>query len=143
MIQGLSVLLYLAAPKGIYVLQTPSLRPGGSMHTELQPDLLVAPSSEFVGGYLPTAPLLVVEALSPSTRNVDLGKKKQAYEEMGTASYWVLDPDVLDLRVWELNEHGVDNLVAHVRDEEEFHAERPFPVTVRPSELVDPNGVRP
>ena len=43
--------------------------------TVLQPDLLIAPKDHFTERDLPSAPLLVVEILSPSTRHIDLSLK--------------------------------------------------------------------
>ncbi|MFM9840154.1 MAG: Uma2 family endonuclease [Cyclobacteriaceae bacterium] len=36
-------------------------------------------------------PDLVIEILSPGTKNFDLGKKKKVYEKAGVKEYWVLD----------------------------------------------------
>ena len=38
------------------------------------------------------APDLVIEALSPSTRDEDLGAKKRTYEALGVREYWLFDP---------------------------------------------------
>ena len=38
------------------------------------------------------APELVVEVLSKSTMNNDIGPKKAAYEEYGVREYWIVDP---------------------------------------------------
>jgi Uma2 family endonuclease len=133
----LLILLDHAAPDDGEVLGAPfAVHPDDQRATELQPDVLVAPAADFTDRDLPGPPLLAVEVLSPSTRLVDLALKKAAYERMGTASYWVLDPTVPDLRVWELDDAGGYQLVAHVRGEEEFEASRPFPVTVRPAALL-------
>lgn len=35
---------------------------------------------------------LVVEILSPATREYDLGKKRDAYAEGGVPEYWIIDP---------------------------------------------------
>lgn len=43
--------------------------------------------------HAPFAPVFVLEALSPSSRERDLKKKFPAYEENGVEEYWVLDPD--------------------------------------------------
>ncbi len=37
-------------------------------------------------------PDLVIEVLSPGTKNIDLTKKKNAYEQAGVKEYWVIDP---------------------------------------------------
>ncbi len=38
------------------------------------------------------APDLVVEILSPGTKNFDLTKKKTVYEKSGVKEYWAIDP---------------------------------------------------
>jgi hypothetical protein len=55
---------------------------------------------------------------------------------MGTPSYWVLDPDVPDLLVLELDEEGRYREVVRAAGDEVFKAQRPFPVSVVPSELL-------
>jgi Uma2 family endonuclease len=46
--------------------------------------------------FAPVAPAFVVEALSPSTKRNDLGRKRDIYEQQGVEEYWVLDPIHLD-----------------------------------------------
>lgn len=135
-VMQLGTLLNVRTPSEFEVLSAPfAVHPDESQSMELQPDLLVAVGGDLTDRDLPATPLLAVEVLSPSTRMVDLTLKRAAYERMGTPSYWVLDPDVPDLRVFELD--GAEyRLVAHVRGEEAFEATRPFPVTVRPAALL-------
>ena len=38
------------------------------------------------------APDLVIEVLSPGTKNFDLSKKKKVYESSGVKEYWVINP---------------------------------------------------
>lgn len=102
----------------------------------MQPDLLVARREDFTEKYLPTAPLLVVEILSPSTHRVDLNLKKAAYEQAGVASYWVVDPSVSRLMAWELHD-GAFAQVAEVAADEAWTAQLPYAVTVVPAALVD------
>lgn len=52
----------------------------------MQPDILVARRVDYTDRDLPTAPLLAVEVLSPSTRLIDLNLKKARYEIAGCAS---------------------------------------------------------
>ena len=66
-----------------------------SAHDVVQPDILYL-SRERLGlstqrGVL-GAPDLVVEALSPATRDLDLGARRELYERSGVREYWVLDP---------------------------------------------------
>lgn len=107
--------------------------------TALQPDLLVARRGDLLehGRYLAAAPVLAVEVLSPSTRRIDRLTKLSAYEEAGVGSYWLVDPDpdaptleALDL----VDGHYAP--VGKVAGEQDWAAQWPFPVTVRPAELI-------
>ncbi len=122
----------LAAP---FAVQT-------SIHNELQPDILVARYVDLTRKNLPVAPVLAVEVLSASTALNDLNNKKAAYERMGVASYWVLDPQPPGaLTVFELDPQGRYQELARVGGDEKFTAERPFPITIIPARLLD--GLRP
>lgn len=66
-----------------------------SEHDVVQPDLvyLTAARTSLVrrrGVF--GAPDLIVEALSPSTRGLDLGERRALYERAGVREYWVADP---------------------------------------------------
>ena len=102
--------------------------------SSLIPDLLVARRSDMRSRALPTAPLLAVEVLSPSTRRFDLHTKRARYEAAGTPSYWVIDPIELALIAWELVD-GAYVEVAHVTGDEVFSARLPFPVDIIPGRL--------
>jgi Uma2 family endonuclease len=85
--------------------------------SEAEPDLLVRPLSPGVHGnaweQLP-APLLVVEALSPTTRRRDLVNKREYYLDAGAGEYWVLDGERQEIRVIRRGEQDVvarDSLV--------------------------------
>lgn len=88
----LTRLLEEACPAGYEVLPECGWRIGP--RTILEPDLMVtridAPSADL----LTVPPLLVVEITSPSTRDLDWGRKRELYEEAG-AHYWILDADGL------------------------------------------------
>ena len=104
--------------------------------TVLQPDLLVAHKSDFTARDLPTAPLLAVEILSPSTRRVDLTLKRSRFEAAGCPSYWVVDPDEPSVTVWQLQgEEYVE--VARVVGDEQLDVDLPYPVRLRPADLLD------
>jgi Uma2 family endonuclease len=62
------------------------------------PDLTVA-SATATGAWLLDPPPLVIEVLSPSTRSLDLGYKRDAYASHGCPWYWVVDPDGPSLTV--------------------------------------------
>jgi Uma2 family endonuclease len=85
--------------------------------------------------FLPVAPLLAVEVLSPSSVINDLNNKKAAYERMGVPSYWVVDPQAPSVTVFELVD-GRYEQTAEVKDTDVLSAERPFPVRVVPRELL-------
>jgi Uma2 family endonuclease len=78
---------------------------------------------------------LVVEVHSPSSRRIDLGSKRLAFEGGGVPSYWLVDPDVPSMTVLEFEE-GAHREVAHVIGDEAFTTARPFPVTIVPVDLV-------
>jgi len=104
--------------------------------TVLQPDVLVARPADLTPARLEAAPLLAVEVLSLSTRLIDLGTKRLAYEAAGVPAYWLVDPDVPSLTVLHL-EDGRYVEQAVVTGDERYTATVPFPVTVVPSELLD------
>src|SRR5207237_1638461 len=106
-----------------------------SEHTVLQPDLVVARSSDFGEANLQGTPLLVVEVQSPSSRRIDLGTKRLAFEGAGVPSYWLVDPDEPSLTVLQLEE-GVYREAARVTGEQAYIASTPFPVRIVPTDLV-------
>src|SRR5699024_2011909 len=108
----LLVVLHSTCPDNLDVLTAP-LDEALASDTVVQPDLLVAPRTAFTERDLPTAPLLAVEVLSPSTRNVDLALKHARYAEAGCPTYWIVDPDIPSLTVFELA-HGQYTERAHV-----------------------------
>ena len=126
--------LEAAAPVGLEVVGGPfAVRP--SVNTELQPDVLVARDEDVTETNLPVAPLLAVEVLSPSTALYDRNSKKAAYERLGVPTYWVIDPQVPSLTVFELDS-GEYQQIGLVKGDEVWAAERPFPVRVIPAELL-------
>lgn len=104
--------------------------------TEIQPDILVSPRSQFTRKELPGAPLLAVEVLSPSTRRIDLLLKRDRLQQAGAQSYWLVDPVGPAVTVLDLREGGYVE-VAHVTGEQAYEALLPFPVRLVPTELLD------
>jgi Uma2 family endonuclease len=104
--------------------------------TVLEPDVLVARRADLTPARLEGPPLLAVEVLSPSTRRIDLGSKRLAYEAAGVPAYWLVDPEVPSLTVLELDA-GRYVERATVTGDEAFHATVPFAVTVVPARLLD------
>ncbi|GAA1150533.1 Uma2 family endonuclease [Ornithinicoccus hortensis] len=103
--------------------------------TVVQPDLLVAAPATVTAGWVDGPPALVVEVLSPSTRSFDLGAKLLRYEQAGTPSYWVVDPDEPSLRAWELDADGYRE-VARAAGDEVAELARPWPLRVVPADLA-------
>ncbi len=130
----LSIALSAAAPAELEVLTAP-FDVALSDDTVLQPDLLVAPRAAFTERDLPSAPLLSVEVLSPSTRRVDLLLKRDRYQAAGCASYWVIDPDEPSVVAWELSGETYAE-AGRATGSDELHLARPFPLRVCPAELV-------
>ena len=123
-----------AAPEDLEVLTAPyDVRLADD--TVLQPDVLVCRRVDLTAQNLPTAPLLAVEVLSPSTRLVDLNLKHARYEAAGCPAYWVVDPDEPSLRAWELR-HGSYVEVSSVGGAEEFSTTLPCSVALCPDDLV-------
>lgn len=54
------------------------------------------------------APDLVVEILSPSTRERDLGIKKKLYERYGVQEYWIADPTTKTIQVYHATDAGLE-----------------------------------
>lgn len=126
--------LQAVCPDHMHVLPAPfAVRPSDT--TELQPDVLVGREEDFTEKLLPTAPLLAVEILSPSSVINDLNNKKAAYARMGVPSYWVVDPQQPMITVFELTD-GQYTQVAEVKDGDPLEVDRPFPVRVTPRELL-------
>lgn len=79
--------------------------------TVVEPDVVyVAPANvarvtePFVNG----APDLVVEVSSPSTRRVDLGRKRDLYQREGVPEYWFVDVEAQRVLVHRLAEGAYD-----------------------------------
>jgi len=131
---GLLFALHAAAPPHVRVLPAP-LDIRFSPTRQLQPDIVVIPRVTPSGPKVTDLPLLAVEVLSPSTRATDLTLKRHVFEQAGVPSYWLLDTEIPSLTVLELT-GGVYVEVATVAGDEPFTAQRPFPVTVVPADLL-------
>jgi Uma2 family endonuclease len=108
--------------------------------TELQPDVLVGRCSDLTDKNLPAPPALAVEVLSNSTRLIDTHVKRERFERAGTPSFWVVDPvarpEEARLIAWKLDRGGKYRQVANVMGEEVFTTAQPYPVTIKPADLV-------
>lgn len=131
---GLAVILLAVLPAGLKVVIAPCDVVLAD-NTVIQPDLLVAPRDAFTESDLPTAPLLAIEVLSPSSRGVDLLLKKDRLERAGCPHYWVVDPDEPSITAWTLVD-GTYREVARAAGAESFDLGSPFPVSFTPSSLL-------
>jgi len=128
-------LLQRACPDELIALLEPAMQL--TVDTEFDPDIVVVQDHVLGAAKVTEPPLLVVEVQSPSTALIDLNVKKAAYERFGIAAYWIVvpDPDEPELTVFELTDSRYE-LAAKVTGDDVFSAQRPFPVQVRPSDLV-------
>ena len=79
-------------------------------YTMVQPDLLViCDTKDIVKGRIYGAPKFTAEILSPSTRSKDMFKKLNKYRFAGVEEYWIIDPQNLQVTVYDLkNEMAPD-----------------------------------
>lgn len=68
-------------------------------NTVIQPDVMVVCYPLNDGNFIDEAPTLVVEVLSPSTRDRDLLVKRKIYEEQKVKYYVIVDPAELSITV--------------------------------------------
>ncbi|MFT4234160.1 MAG: Uma2 family endonuclease [Microbacterium sp.] len=131
---NLYAFLRSAAPRAVKVLMAPVdvVLPDTTI---IQPDLLVAPRDAFTERDLPTAPLLAIEVLSPSTRSIDLLLKKDRLERAGCPNYWVVDPDEPSVIAWHLHD-GTYQPHAQATGADSFEIATPFPVAFTPNDLI-------
>ena len=78
------------------------------------------------------SPLLVVEISSPSTRDIDFGKKRRTYATGGAGWYWIVDLLRLEVIVYE-NTDG--RFIEVQRVTSRVTAVGPFPVLIDPNEI--------
>jgi Uma2 family endonuclease len=135
----LTFLLRQACPRGYEVLSAPFAVQFGE-RTQLQPDIVVTESRHFSARGLYVAPLLAVEVLSESTKMYDRHTKSQVFARAGTPSFWVVEPLARPaearLEAWELSSRRRYRRVAAVVGEELYETVTPYPVAVRPADLV-------
>jgi Uma2 family endonuclease len=103
--------------------------------TVLIPDIVVAPTKDYSEQNLPTAPLLAIEVLSPSTRRFDLMLKRSRLESAGCPNYWVVDPDEPSILAWALRD-GSYVEVGRATENGALEVSEPFPVHIVPADLV-------
>jgi Uma2 family endonuclease len=108
--------------------------------TGLQPDVLVARRTDLTDKNLPAPPVLAVEVLSNSTRLIDTHVKRERFEREGTPAFWAVDPlarpEEARLIAWELADDGKYRQIADITGDNQYAATLPYPVTIRPADLV-------
>jgi len=80
-----------------------------SEYTVVQPDILFISNerlSVLTEENVQGAPDLIVEILSPATRERDLGIKKKIYARFGVREYWIVDPEKETIEIWSLKASG-------------------------------------
>jgi Uma2 family endonuclease len=123
-----------AAPPDRAVLFAPvAWRPDG--RTSLEPDLLVIAKDRIATEGILGAPDVVVEILSPSSGRFDRTVKLSRYADGGAAHYWIVDPAVPSVEIYDLRE-GVYLLVVDGTHDDTVSVTAPFTVSVTPSRLV-------
>lgn len=127
-------LLHEACPPELEVLFAP-LDVVLSDDTVMQPDLVVGRREDFTDRDLPTAPVLAVEVLSPSTRAFDLLVKRDRLQRAGCAHYWVVDPDIPAVIAWRLVD-GVFMDAGTATAGEVLQLDDPFDMHLDPSALI-------
>ncbi|MBA3560452.1 MAG: Uma2 family endonuclease [Gemmatimonadaceae bacterium] len=73
----------------------------------VQPDVFVVPveQASTLDWKQVTTLLLAIEVLSPSSVRYDRFTKRRLYQEVGVATYWVVDADELTVEVWTPDAH--------------------------------------
>ena len=106
-----------AGPGGWWIIDEPELHLGEDI---VVPDLAGWRRETMPhypdAAYCTVAPDWVCEVLSPSTRRIDLGGKRDIYAREGVSHLWFVDPDARTLEAFELRE-GQWLLLATLADE--------------------------
>jgi len=108
-------------------------RPDG--RTALEPDLMVIRKNYLGGQRVSQAPTLVVEVLSPSSARIDRLLKFSRYAEGGIGQYWIVDPAVPAIEVYELVD-GEYVLLARGQGAEAVAVTSPLTLSVVPDDVV-------
>ncbi len=77
----------------------------------VQPDILfISKERSFIitERNIQGAPDLVIEILSPGTRERDRGLKRKLYAKYGVEEYWIVDPEEQSIEVLKLSEAGFE-----------------------------------
>jgi len=105
--------------------------------TSLEPDLLVVRKDRIGETNITQTPAIVIEVLSPGTARIDKMLKFSRYQEGGIEQYWVVDPRVPSIEVYQLTD-GAYQLLTQGSGTEDVPVAGPLTLTVVPQELVEP-----
>lgn len=105
--------------------------------TVLQPDLLIARRDRLTTTGHKGPPVLVVEVLSPTTWQRDLGVKMAAYAEASVPHYWVVAPTTRSITVYQLGADRTYTEHAHAEGDQMVALETPVKVSLSPASLLD------
>lgn len=85
----------------------------------VQPDLLHVSRarSHVLGRWVHGAPDLVIEILSPSTREADESDKRRQYDQFGVREYWIVDPELEAVKIYQRAPDGSFPRVAELTRE--------------------------
>ena len=103
---------------------------------DVEPDVMVAPIDVVDDSMLRVPPLFVVEIESPSTRDIDRGRKKELYGSAGADWYWLVDLDAPSMVVY--RNDGGEMVEAQRIGTGGAMAVGPFEVFVDPATLAAP-----
>ncbi len=130
----LAVLFRAACPPDHRALVAPvDWQPDG--RTSLQPDILVARKDRIGERNVVETPTRVAEVLSSSTARIDRMLKLSRYAEGGIAQYWLVDPAVPAVQVFDLVD-GEYRLVATGGPGDMVTVDGPVPVRFDPAVLL-------
>ena len=133
----LSLTLADVCPAAFLILPGPGLEMSRTQYRV--PDLAVLRVDDFDadGKSVTRSPVLAVEVASPSTALYDRNRKKDVYSGFGIESYWIVKPDLYkpSITAFELS-GGEYRVVAEVKGDDTFRAERPFVCEIVPAALV-------
>ena len=106
----------------------------------VEPDLQYfrKPAAECMIGdeYFKGTPDLIAEVLSPATRLIDRGPRRELYRRSGVPHYWLLDPELETIDVYELTRGDYRHRATH-RAGDSFRPELFPSETVRVDQLFD------
>ena len=103
--------------------------------TSLEPDLMVVRRDRVGDRNIQQAPSLVVEVLSPGTARIDRMIKLSRYAEGGIGQYWIVDPRVPSVEIYDLVD-GEYRLTASGQGDETVAVSAPFALSVVPVAVV-------